>query len=447
MAVQNSKSRGAARLVLSRAIEGPNAHPLASHTATGGSTTTLVDSKYAAGIYADDYFNGDELVNQTKAFTTFITDWTQSSGTATIPTNVASASGDVYEFHRRAGPLSGHYNDAIDLAVQAAAHASALSDKASQALAFQLGRSLYPIPSGFSYLHRVQADMRVSGQYIARHAPSTFDTIQPLRSQAAYTKLAQSFKVSGANPSVLTHDVYLLLNKVASPASGTLTVQIETDSSGAPSGTAVGTSVTTTVDPSTDLQTAPTFQRFPMATSVVLTANTTYWLVLSGTFTIQGSNHVGWAMDTGAGYSLGSAMANDGASWSALTGDFVFTVRSPYPELVPMKPRIHYEVIRDTTRYLHLTERGREDFGLLDGAVLYLEGQGAPALPTADSSTLEIPYDYAVARAGLHLATQFKDYLGPQANALMQSWGRLTDDLEKKLGTVVHPGSLEIEAL
>lgn len=445
--MQNSKSRGEVRLILSRAVEGPNAHPLASHTLTGGSTTTMVDSKYAAGIYADDYFNGDEAVNQTKVFTTFITDWTQSSGTATIPTTTASASGDTYEFHRRAGPLSGHYNDAIDLAVQASAHASALADKVSYSLAHQRGRALYPIPSGFSYLGGVWADTRYT--YLAQHRPSTFDTLTGIKDDAARTKVAQSFQVGSANPAFVLGDVYLLMAKViAVSMSGTLTLTIEADSSGSPSGTALATATLTS--PGSTLSLEPTYQRFSFtAANPVLAANTTYWMVITNSASVDATNYAAWANDSsGSGYNLGSPKVYDGAAWSALTGDMVFMVRAKqYPDYVRLQPYKHFTALKDSTRYLALTTAGLNLLEDYDGAPLVLIGQGAPALPTVDTSTLEIPYDYAVARAGMHLATQFKDYLGPQASALAQTWGRVVDDIEKKMNPGVHPGSIEVECL
>jgi hypothetical protein len=150
----------------------------------------------------------------------------------------------------------------------------------------------------------------------------------------------------------------------------------------------------------------------------------------------------------GSGYNLGAPQVHDGVStWSALTGDLVFTIRSPYPRLEPMKPQVHFQIWKDTTRYLRLTERGMEDFGLCDGAVLHLTGQGAPALPTADSSVLEVPYDYAVARAGMHLAASFKDYMGSSAPQMIAAWKTIVGDIEAKMNPGVHPGSLEIEAL
>jgi hypothetical protein len=445
MAARNSKTRGEVRLILSRAIEGDRFHPIvdAVPSATGGTTTTLVDSKYAAGIYQDDHFVNWELVNQTQGFRTFVTDYANATSTWTFPVTTASQSGDVYECHNRAGPLSTNYDDALDLAVQATIRNGALTDKVDYSLALQSGREFYPVPSGFSFGHGLLVDTR--GSYLARHRPNTFDVLTPLRDTSSSTRLAQAFQMRVSNPTALLGDVYLMLGQVGSIGSGTITLSVQTDANGSPSGTAIATSAAITA---ADLPAEPTFQRFTFAARPTLTTDTTYWLVLSGTYAINGSAYAVLAADTDAGYSDGDAMVFDGVSWTAADLDLVFTVRAQgHGEYLNLRPRKHFDALNDSTRYLRLTREGLSLVSAYDGHPMILLGQGAASLPSADSDVLEIPYDYAVARAGLHLIDQNPDWVGPNAPARAATWAKIVADLEIKMSTGVYPGAVRFEAL
>lgn len=133
---------------------------------------------------------------------------------------------------------------------------------------------------------------------------------------------AQSFvpTVSG-----FLQQIDLALRKVGSPT-GAITVGIYTDSGGFPSSTQVG-GFASDVDPATVVTGNPpvAYTAFTWASSLPkLTAGTTYWLVLTGNYTVSGSNYIGiWYDSTGA-YSSGKA-ATFNSTWSNITSaDFIF---------------------------------------------------------------------------------------------------------------------------
>lgn len=432
---------------MSRIFEGDRFHPALDSppSATGGTTTLLIDTKYAASVYQDDHFVNWEVRNQTQSWRTFCTAFDGDNGVWTTPTqSSASASGDVYECHNRAGPLSVNYDDAIDLAIQAAARNEALANKADYSLAYQRGRVFYPIPSSFSYVHGIWADQR--NWYVARHWSHTFDGLSGIRDTTAHTKVAQGFVFRNQNPTPILGDVYILLSQIGTISSGTLTMTIETDSSGSPSGAAIATSAAVTAS---GLTAEPTFQRFTFTAKPSLTNGTTYWMVVTGTYTVSTTNYIAWGNDTDAGYSEGQPKTHDGvATWTALTGDLIFMVRGQtYPEYVHLHPRKHFTVLDDGSRYVALTDAGASVLWAMDGSPLVLLGQGSPSLPTADSDTLEIPYDYAVARGGLILADQNPEWLGQSYNQRVSTWKAFTGDLEAKMSTGLEPGAIRVGAM
>ena len=70
-------------------------------TATGGTTTTIVDTELAR--YEDDYFTGGLATNLTNEEAREISDFASSTGTITIPTATATASGHKYILQRSFG--------------------------------------------------------------------------------------------------------------------------------------------------------------------------------------------------------------------------------------------------------------------------------------------------------------------------------------------------------
>lgn len=415
-------------------------------TATGGSATTLIDTVHAASIYPDDYFNNWELRNVTKDTTYRVTDWTKSSGTFTFATGTAAATSDDYEVNNPAAWMNAHYNDAIDMAIEKAAHQMAITDKVDYSLAYQRTRSLYPVPSGFSYISQILGDNRPT--YLAKNDPANFDTLYSFKDVAGTTFLAQSFKVSAENPSFILGDVYLLLAKVGTLAVN-LTLTIETNTSSAPTGTSGSVASSATVATGTAVLAEPGFVRFTFSAKPVLTSDTTYWLVLKSDTAANSTNYIVWANDTDANYLDGSILKGDATpTWTAVTGDLIFQVRSSQQnEWIEIRPRVDFEILRDTTRYIRLRPSGHAR--LRDGAALLVVGQGAPLVPTADSTSLDVPFDFVVAEACLQLIAQNPAWWSKQPGfqTMPAFWREKIDRIQPLLATIVRPGSIQVEIL
>ncbi len=107
----------------------------------------------------------------------------------------------------------------------------------------------------------------------------------------------------------------------------TLTLTIETDSAGAPSGTPVTNGTSSTVLASSVPYLSAEWVSFSFASNVSLTSGTTYWVVLKGSYTASTTNYIEVSLDTTDGYAGGDSATWDGTTWTTATGsDYVFTV-------------------------------------------------------------------------------------------------------------------------
>lgn len=138
-------------------------------------------------------------------------------------------------------------------------------------------------------------------------------------------KCAQSFQLSAG---ATVDQVRLWLKKAGSPA-GTMTLRIETDSAGAPSGTLADASASKTVAES-GLGTSYAWEAFDFATDFSLSGSTTYWAVLSTDRAASETDVVYWGADSSApGYASGEAKYEAGGAWSAESKDACFDVVGP----------------------------------------------------------------------------------------------------------------------
>lgn len=148
-------------------------------------------------------------------------------------------------------------------------------------------------------------------------ASITEDATQGLKSSTSNDQIGQGFKVS-ASGTIDSIDVKL--NVTGSPT-GYLLATIYTDDSGKPSATSLGASHTQLV---TSLPSAATWIRFKMVDPVTVSSGTQYHVVLSASYTVSGSNYVGWRMDgSAAGYTNGSKSLYSSLTtlWTADTDD------------------------------------------------------------------------------------------------------------------------------
>lgn len=171
-------------------------------------------------------------------------------------------------------------------------------------------------------------------------------------------KLSQSFQVTGDQSIGV---IKLYLKKVGAPT-GTLTLRVETDTTGSPSGTLADVNATVTLAEDT-LATSYGWIIFTYATAYTLTGSTTYHAVLSTDRATDASNYVLWGADASSPeYASGEMKSQASSTWSAESKDACFDVLAP------------------ATTYQEPCTIGRWSGGTRDCAVRYDDG-------AADNST------------------------------------------------------------
>jgi hypothetical protein len=135
-------------------------------------------------------------------------------------------------------------------------------------------------------------------------------------------KLAQGIQISSAST---ISTVRLWLKKVGSPT-GNLTIKLQTDSSGSPSGTTVTNGTSATVAASS-LSTSYGYIDFAFSTPPSLSATTQYHIVLETADSASNTNYVEWGADgSSPGYASGVMKYEFSSTWSAESKDAVFQV-------------------------------------------------------------------------------------------------------------------------
>ena len=129
-----------------------------------------------------------------------------------------------------------------------------------------------------------------------------------------YSKLSQSFTIAASQA---VTECCILLNtrpaEVLPDTATSLTLRIETNSAGSPSGTLVHANATATATPT--VTPIPGWVKFTFAGSFTLTLSTTYHLVLSGSGT---DTNPQWAYEDVASSGGGGALRYDGATWTTV---------------------------------------------------------------------------------------------------------------------------------
>lgn len=171
--------------------------------------------------------------------------------------------------------------------------------------------------SGFS---KVNSTAIESDNLEAYYPPGYQTTDYALRDAATRTQISQGFKV---NTSSTVTKVRLWLKKTGTPAgTDTITLVIQTDNAGIPSGSAVtnGTSIALDISDTTGLTTSYSWVTFTFTTNPSLTSGTQYHLVLQGAFTIDGANYISWGVDNyDVIYANGAMSVYDATTWTTET--------------------------------------------------------------------------------------------------------------------------------
>ena len=133
-------------------------------------------------------------------------------------------------------------------------------------------------------------------------------------------KLAQGFQISASST---VQSVRLWLKKVGSPT-GNLTVKIQTNNAGNPSGTTVTNGTSGTIAASS-LSTSYDWITFTFSTPPSLNAATQYHLVLETADSVSETNYISWGADgSSPSYANGEMKSEASAVWSAESKDACF---------------------------------------------------------------------------------------------------------------------------
>lgn len=133
----------------------------------------------------------------------------------------------------------------------------------------------------------------------------------PLRSVSTYTQISQGFK---PNTSSTVTKIRLWLKKTGAPT-GNINIQIQTNSSGVPSGTGVTNGTSANVDVST-LATSYGWITFTFTTNPTLTSGTQYHIVLQGDYALSSTVLASWGADNyDVIYANGSMSYYDASTW------------------------------------------------------------------------------------------------------------------------------------
>ncbi|MEP7285400.1 MAG: choice-of-anchor R domain-containing protein [Chloroflexota bacterium] len=142
-----------------------------------------------------------------------------------------------------------------------------------------------------------------------------------------YDKLAQSFQVSSTS----TISYAALTMARVGGAAGTMTLRIETDNAGSPSGTLVNANATATV---AETSLAGTFAAitFTFAGTFTLSPGIAYWLVLSSSRAASNTDYVQWGTDISSPtYPYGGLSVQVAGLWTPAGMDAIFEVGEQGP--------------------------------------------------------------------------------------------------------------------
>ena len=145
-------------------------------------------------------------------------------------------------------------------------------------------------------------------------------------SGAANEKLAQSFQI-GSSSTVSSFEAWL--KKTGTPT-GNLSVTIETDAAGSPSGSAVANGTSASVAES-GVGASYAWHEFTFSTPPSLSSGTPYWGVLDSTSGSSLTNYMNWGADGSAPSYADGEMKSETAvfGWVAEDKDACFAVNAP----------------------------------------------------------------------------------------------------------------------
>ncbi|MDO8560676.1 MAG: hypothetical protein Q7R91_00485, partial [bacterium] len=156
--------------------------------------------------------------------------------------------------------------------------------------------------------------------YFLDEQQTTNNSSVSLRLASSNERLAEDFQVDTAGKVEFVDVTAIRSGSVT----GNIWLQVEADSSGSPSGTALATS--DKIDASL-VSTSAQSIRFVFRNPVSLSALTTYHLVFYGSYPLSDVNTISWSLSTTDTYARGTRESFTSSSWSdTSTQDFVFKI-------------------------------------------------------------------------------------------------------------------------
>lgn len=245
---------------------------------------------------------------------------------------------------------------------------------------------------------------------------------------AANTRIAQSFSLSADS---WVRFVAFQVWKVGSPTYN-LTLSVQTNAAGAPSGTNVGGTVSIAAS---DILSTPEWRVFELPYPIRLSASTTYWLELRpSTGSADASNFliVGMAEDDAA-YADGSASRYSGAAWSALSNDCQFAVYSELPYWYTVLPN---QWVPTPGRRLGLN--ADLTWSIDNGVPIRLVGIRYPNEPD-ETNDIELPFDLLATTVAFTLVAARQKGRTNDNEAMdvrLRTWAAMMSSAE---GTAINP--------
>lgn len=372
-----SRTRSAIRAEMIKTLLDRDDYILETPTSVAATTQTwshLANAYDNAQFYRGEVRGtvaGTDLTRRVSAVTT--------SGLTLTTNTFGSAPTDTTVQVLRAPNSFADFDNAITRAIDSCQRI-AMVDASDETMYKGIDDLEYAVPSSWVYVHSVSIDHHETSGDRWMNPPPSGKADRPLHTANTYERLSQPIILKDQ---MQVGSVWIPMRKTGSPT-GTMTLSIQTSSSGQPSGTVVDNGTATTVLESS-ISTEYVWTKFTFSNPASIGYNTTYHIVLQTTRGVDATNYVAWVGDSVGSYVSGKGSAYNGSAWASetlLTRLFHTQAKSR----VDYRPVPHHDwrIVEGSSPSIRLHERYK---GLL--GPIRLEGQRAIAEATTDASSIE----------------------------------------------------------
>lgn len=265
-------------------------------------------------------------------------------------------------------------------------------------------------------------------------AYNSSQTIYNVGDATTSARRGQSFVITDANASdIELQFINLLVNKGGTP-SDNLYIEIQTDSSGAPSGTVVTNGTSSTLAGGSVTGGAYANYKFTFATPPSLTSGTTYWIVARRSGAVDGANYFRLAGSNSSVYSGGNLSTYDSTSgtWSA-TAAADLSFHAVYT--------IDYnttKVMKADADNIHLSKSiGLTKSNISSGGTAVMQVSGVVSGFPSSSFTPGAPY-YLSTTSGILIGTMPTTYTGSLSPTIVHQVGEALSDTSLLIRPKAH---------